>query len=122
MKKNEELGVIIGAAARTAREQLGLTQAEVAERVDLVHAVYSRLERGKMLPSVPSLYRLCQELRISPELLLGLTPGPGSRKKGARSQPPEENTPELRRLLHLARKLDAEKLDALLHVATALSR
>ncbi|NNB91908.1 helix-turn-helix transcriptional regulator [Corallococcus exiguus] len=120
---NEELGITIGTAARAAREHLGLTQAEVAERIGLVHPVYSRLERGKMLPSVPSLYRLCQELRVSPETLLGLTPA-GEVRKGAKKPSPREDgdAPDLRRLLHLARKLDAEKLDALLHVASALAR
>ncbi|MGE6758436.1 helix-turn-helix domain-containing protein [Corallococcus interemptor] len=119
---NEELGITIGMAARAAREHLGLTQAEVAERIGLVHPVYSRLERGKMLPSVPSLYRLCMELRVSPETLLGLTPS-GEVRKGSKKQSPREaDAPDLRRLLHLARKLDAEKLDALLHVASALAR
>ncbi|MFY2557903.1 helix-turn-helix transcriptional regulator [Corallococcus terminator] len=118
---NEALAITIGTSAREAREKLGLTRAEVAERVGLVHAVYNRLERGNMLPSVPSLFRLCTELHVSPEVLLGLTP-PGAGKKGQRAPPREEGTPELRRLLSLARKLDAEKLDALLHMATVLSR
>ncbi|NOK12782.1 helix-turn-helix domain-containing protein [Corallococcus exercitus] len=119
---NEELGITIGMAARAAREHLGLTQAEVAERIGLVHPVYSRLERGKMLPSVPSLYRLCQELRVSPETMLGLTPE-GAVRKGRKPAPREDgDAPDLRRLLHLARKLDAEELDALLNVASVLAR
>ncbi|MFY2559342.1 helix-turn-helix domain-containing protein [Corallococcus terminator] len=115
---NEELAVTIGTAARAARQNLGLTQAEVAERVELVSMVYSRLERGKMLPSVPSLYRLCRELGVSPEVMLDL----GGENPGKKSRSREEATPGLRRLQHLARKLDAEKLDALLHIATVLSR
>ncbi|MBN9686038.1 MULTISPECIES: helix-turn-helix transcriptional regulator [unclassified Corallococcus] len=118
---NEELGITIGTEARAARQHLGLTQAEVAERVGLVHPVYNRLERGKMLPSVPSLYRLCRELQVSPEKLMGLT-ATGDVRKGTKTKPKEEDAPELRRLLHLARKLDAEDLAALLHVASALAR
>ncbi|RKH53994.1 XRE family transcriptional regulator [Corallococcus sp. AB050B] len=119
---NEELGITIGTEARAARQHLGLTQAEVAERIGLVHPVYNRLERGKMLPSVPSLYRLCRELRVSPEKLMGLT-ATGDVRKDTREKPKkEDDAPELRRLLHLARKLDAEDLAALLHVATALAR
>ncbi|MCY1045083.1 helix-turn-helix transcriptional regulator [Corallococcus sp. bb12-1] len=118
---NEELGIIIGMAARAAREQLGLTQAEVGERVGLISTVYSRLERGKMLPSVPTLYRLCIELKVSPEDLLGLTALVRGRK-GQRPRAREDELPALRRLLYLARKLDAEKLEALLHVATVLTR
>lgn len=115
---NDELAMTIGTAARAARQHLGLTQAEVAERVELVSMVYSRLERGRMLPSVPSLYRLCRELDVSPEALLGLT----GENRGRKSRSREEATPGLRRLQHLARRLDAEKLDALLHIATVLSR
>ncbi|MBZ4334477.1 MULTISPECIES: helix-turn-helix domain-containing protein [unclassified Corallococcus] len=118
---NEELAITIGRIARAAREEQGLTQAEVGPRVGLLSTVYSRLERGKMLPSVPTLYRLCTELKVSPEDLLGLT-GLVRGRKGQRPRPREDETPALRRLLYLARKLDAEKLEALLHVATVLTR
>ncbi|MCP3105333.1 helix-turn-helix domain-containing protein [Myxococcus sp. K15C18031901] len=114
---NEELAATIGTISRAAREQMGLTQAEVADRVGLVPPVYSRLERGQMLPSVPTLYRLCTELMLSPEDLLGLSE---SSKKGPRTRPEDEAS--LRRLLFLARKLDERKLDALLRVATELAR
>jgi transcriptional regulator with XRE-family HTH domain len=120
-RMNEELGITIGTEARAARQHLGLTQAEVAERIGLVHPVYNRLERGKMLPSVPTLYRLCQELRASPAKLMGLTET-GRVHKGSRAQAKDEDTPELRRLLHLARKLDAEELEALLRIASVLAR
>ncbi|GHG91320.1 helix-turn-helix transcriptional regulator [Comamonas sp. JC664] len=116
---NEELAITIGTVAREAREKLGMTRAEVAERVGLVEPAYGRLERGKVLPSVPVLHRLGMTLGISPEALLGTMP-PG--KKQPRSPTLEAETPELRRLLALARKLDEEKLDALLHVATVLTR
>jgi transcriptional regulator with XRE-family HTH domain len=69
---NEELATRIGSAAREARTQLGLTQAEVAEKLGLAHMVYSRLERGKMLPSVQTLLRMCSVLRISSDELLGI--------------------------------------------------
>lgn len=72
-----------------------------------------------MLPSVPSLYRLCRELRVSPETLMGLG-APAGGRKAQRTR--DEEAPKLRRLLHLAHKLDEEDLDALLHVASALAR
>ncbi|MCP3060981.1 helix-turn-helix domain-containing protein [Myxococcus sp. K38C18041901] len=118
---NEELAITIGTAAREAREKLGMTRAEVAERVGLVEPAYRRLERGKVLPSVTVLHRLSQTLGLSPEILLGTAPqAPG--KKAPRPPLLEAETPELRRLLTLARKLDGEKLDALLHVAAVLTR
>ncbi|AGC43160.1 DNA-binding protein [Myxococcus stipitatus DSM 14675] len=116
---DQDLAITIGATARAAREQMGLTQAEVAERVGLVAPVYSRLERGQMLPSVPTLFRLCTELKVSSEELLGLE---ASGRSGTGPRAKEDDAPSLRRLLHLARKLDEGKLDALVHVATELAR
>ncbi|WP_043709110.1 helix-turn-helix transcriptional regulator [Corallococcus macrosporus] len=118
---NEELAITIGTAAREAREKLGMTRAEVAERVGLVEPAYRRMERGKVLPSVTVLHRLSLTLGLSPEVLLGTAPQATGKKS---SRPPllDAETAELRRLLSLARKLDAEKLDALLHVADALTR
>jgi transcriptional regulator with XRE-family HTH domain len=116
---NQVLAETIGTAARAAREKMGLTQAQVAERIQLTSLVYSRLERGKMLPSVPSLVRLCAALHLSPEEALGFSPRPGrSGKKGAKGA--DEET--LQRLLYIARRLEAGQLDALLGVATAMLR
>ncbi|NOJ81597.1 helix-turn-helix domain-containing protein [Myxococcus xanthus] len=116
---NQDLAITIGTTARAAREQMGLTRADAAARVGLVPPVYSRLERGQMLPSVPTFYRLCTELKVSPEEMLGLTQS-SQGGKGPRAK--EDDTPSLRRLLYLARKLDGEQLEALLQVATVMAR
>ncbi|EAU67338.1 putative transcriptional repressor [Stigmatella aurantiaca DW4/3-1] len=96
---------------------MSLTQVQVAERVGLAPAVYSRIERGQMIPSVDTMRKLCVELMVSPEDLMGLTESADS---GARTRPEDDAT--LRRLIFVARKLDAGKLDALVHVATELAR
>ncbi len=114
---NEQLATHLGAIARLAREQMSLTQVQVAERVGMAPAVYSRVERGHMIPSVETLKKLCIELMVSPEDMMGLTESPD---KGAPSRP--EDTVTLRRLLFLARKLDAAKLDALVRITTELAR
>lgn len=115
---SDELGTTIGATARAAREQLGLTQAQVAERVGLVPLVYSRLERGKMLPSVPTLLRICEALDISADEALGRSvTGKGGKKRGE-----EEESVSLRRLVTLGRKLDERQLEALVHVAQVMRR
>ncbi|CAM4541143.1 MULTISPECIES: helix-turn-helix transcriptional regulator [Myxococcus] len=114
---NEELATRIGSAAREARTQLGLTQAEVAEKLGLAHMVYSRLERGKMLPSVQTLLRMCAVLRIGSDELLGLADA--EEGKGARGP---GGAPRLRQLTGLARKMDEEQLDALVKVAQVLLR
>jgi transcriptional regulator with XRE-family HTH domain len=65
------LGPRIGQRARTARAALGQTQADVAEAVGLATEVYGRLERGGMLPSVPTLVLLAAALKVTPNDLLG---------------------------------------------------
>ncbi|XXF78508.1 helix-turn-helix transcriptional regulator [Myxococcaceae bacterium GXIMD 01537] len=115
---NEELAITIGSAAREARTHLGLTQAEVAERLGIAHMVYSRLERGKMLPSVQTLLRMTSVLRVSSDELLGTA----SAEEPARSAQDSRGTPKLRQLTGLARKMDEGQLDALVTVAQVLLR
>ncbi|WP_164019473.1 helix-turn-helix domain-containing protein [Pyxidicoccus trucidator] len=119
---NEELATRIGSAAREARTQLGLTQAEVAEKLGLAHMVYSRLERGKMLPSVQTLLRMCSVLRISSDELLGLADEEEGAKSGKKGERGQGGAPKLRQLTGLARKMDEDQLDALVKVAQVLLR
>ncbi|WNG34827.1 helix-turn-helix transcriptional regulator [Archangium violaceum] len=63
----------LGEAARTAREELGLTQAQVAKKAGMSPAVYGRIERGGMMPSVPALRRMAVALGASPAVLLDMT-------------------------------------------------
>lgn len=71
-KLRDDLASTIGAHARTARLQLRLTQADVAELVGIASEVYGRLERGFMLPSVETLAKLASVLGTSADELLGL--------------------------------------------------
>ena len=81
--------------------------------------VYGRMERGHLLPSLPSLLRLCGALGIDANTLLGfdareapvwLVPTP----------PSNSEPPALRRLLHTVRGLKPRQLKALRHVASAM--
>ena len=114
---NEELAITVGAAARAARVRLGLTQADVAERVGIAMEVYSRMERGKVLPSVTTLRRLCQVLRIGADTLLGLEVEAleAPQEEGAATAP-EEDPPRLRRLVRALRALDPVQLKAVAQV------
>jgi transcriptional regulator with XRE-family HTH domain len=114
----EKIATTLGDAARAARERLGLTQAEVAGLMDLSPVVYNRLERGRMLPSVPTLVLLCETLRVSPAELLGF-PRPAAPRKAVAT---EEDPPSLSQLINLARKLDDTDRQALITVAKALLR
>lgn len=115
---DRKLAAVLGVTARAARERAGLTQADVAEQIGIAPEVYGRLERGTMLPSVPTLKRICATLRISADVLLGLdamaTP-PAAGWAGA-SEPRE-----LRRLIRRASRLDRKRMRLLALLANALS-
>jgi transcriptional regulator with XRE-family HTH domain len=97
--------------ARAARLRQGLTQAEVAQQVRLEPAVYGRIERGKMTPSVPSLRRICAALGLSADALLSLPPRAREARGAAakRSSEPTEH-PELSRIIHLLGDWPPERL------------
>jgi transcriptional regulator with XRE-family HTH domain len=61
--------IALGAAIRAARESAGLSQEEVASRVDLLPMTYGGIERGRLLPSVSTLTRICVALKIDPDTL-----------------------------------------------------
>jgi transcriptional regulator with XRE-family HTH domain len=64
-----ERAIALGAALRAARERAGLTQDEVASRIDLHAMTYGGIERGRLLPSVSTLTKLCVLLKIDPDNL-----------------------------------------------------
>ncbi|HYO59510.1 helix-turn-helix transcriptional regulator [Archangium sp.] len=117
-----KLAANVGEIAREARVRAGLTQADVAERVGLATEVYGRLERGRMLPSVPSLRRLCIALRTPSDTFLGLNTGEVATWAAESAEPEYEEVPELRRLMRNLRKLDAAQLKLIGLVAAALQK
>ena len=60
-----------GKLLRDARETLGWTQIELAERMQTSATTISNLEREESVPSVEQVNALVLALRISPEQLLG---------------------------------------------------
>ncbi|MFP2960571.1 helix-turn-helix domain-containing protein [Myxococcus sp. 1LA] len=61
----------IGTNVRAARHRAGLSQAQVAEAIHVPTLVFSRLERGRLLPSLPTLVGLCGVLRVTVDFILG---------------------------------------------------
>ena len=51
-----------------ARKNAGLTQAELAERIGAEKGYISRIERGLIVPSVSTLYRLASAMGLTVEL------------------------------------------------------
>ena len=105
---------MVGTAARAARERQGLTQGDVASQVGIAMEVYSRMERGRVLPSSTTLRRLCMVLRIRADTLLGLDgPSPPEEARTLALADREEDPPALRRLVRALRPLDEEALKAI---------
>jgi len=106
---DEKLRHALGDAARAARLRLGLTQAEVAKKVGLKSGVYGRVERGMMMPSVPTLRRMCATLGISSDVLLSL--GAQAHEETAPAPPPGAGEhPELSRIIHILQGWPPERL------------
>ena len=116
----QKLSKLLGDTAREARHQAGLTQADVAERIGVATEVYGRLERGLLLPSVPTLRKLCLALRLPADKLLSLSSA--QPPAWTETPAPERDAPQLRRLLRHARKLSTVQLRALAMVAATLRK
>lgn len=117
----KHLALSVGERCRAARQRLGLTQEDVAERVSLATEVYGRLERGNNLPSLPTFRRICVVLKVSADELLALA------EEAAQVPPPagaalEVPHPELRRLLRRVERLPKEHVRVLNVLAGALER
>jgi transcriptional regulator with XRE-family HTH domain len=109
----------MGEVAREARKKAELTQEDVANRIGIAAEVYGRFERGDMLPSVPTLVRLCRVLRLDANVVLGFS----SKQVPAwveQSLPEGEDPPAVRRLLRTVRQLNPRQRWALSIMASTL--
>lgn len=117
----KRLAASVGAAARSARMRAGLTQADVADRVGIASEVYGRLERGRMLPSVPTLFRLCLALQLSADATLGLvTVANSGATLWEEDSTEKDHIPEMRRLMRTLRRLTRTQLKLMNLVAAAI--
>ncbi len=70
MPGNEDFAASIGRVARRIREELGLTLAAVAEKARISPGMLSRLETGRVSPSLETIVALAEVLGVRPALLL----------------------------------------------------
>ena len=61
----------VGEKLQARARELGLTDAEVARRLGLAQGRYSNYVNGAREPDLATLARICRELAISPDELLG---------------------------------------------------
>ncbi|MBQ7386983.1 MAG: helix-turn-helix transcriptional regulator [Clostridia bacterium] len=55
---------------RAAREDMDLSQSEVAAKIPMNQSNYSKIERGIQEPSIDQLRKICQILHVDPRYLL----------------------------------------------------
>ncbi|WP_395806518.1 helix-turn-helix domain-containing protein [Archangium minus] len=115
----EQLQQSLGEVARAARERLGLTQAQVARQAGIAANVYGRIERGGMMPAVPTLRKLARTLGISADALLALSPADVAASVDAPA--PEGNlSPELLQLVSMLRGWSPAKVKRLIRALKVL--
>ena len=66
----ETLQMIIGSNVARYREQKGLTQAKLAELINVTPVFVSRVERGQKMMKVATLYATARALQVSCDALL----------------------------------------------------
>ncbi|MDY7233322.1 helix-turn-helix domain-containing protein [Hyalangium rubrum] len=120
--RQSRLASTIGAVAKQARTRAGLTQADVAAALGTHPEVYGRMERGEVMPSVPTLMRMCLTLGCGPHELMGFAEvEPGQSVPGAHAVLPGLNdTPEKRRLLRRLARLDSPRIKTLARLVALL--
>ena len=64
--------VKIGEKIRNAREDLDLSQSDVAKLIPMNQSNYSKIERDIQEPNMDQLKRICQILKLDPRYLLDI--------------------------------------------------
>jgi transcriptional regulator with XRE-family HTH domain len=91
----------IGTTLRRLRVAAGQTQAQLAERATMADATISRIERGRLMPSVDLAQRLAAALDVSVgELLEGAVPAKATAVR-----------PSVAKLVAVVRELDDGAVD-----------
>ena len=68
--QSEELRRVLGSNIRRRRLELGLTQEQLAERLNVTQGYISDLEKGKRAPLLKTLAEFSEILQVSPSTLL----------------------------------------------------
>ena len=69
--EEKEQDLLMGARIRAARTGMGMSLSDVAEQVGVTRSFLSQVERGVVNPSVTTLRRIAQVLRVPLFMLLG---------------------------------------------------
>ena len=73
MVRKEDEKMNIGEKIRNAREDMDLSQNEMANLIPMNQSNYSKIERNVQEPNLEQLRRICQILNLDPRYLLNLS-------------------------------------------------
>jgi transcriptional regulator with XRE-family HTH domain len=118
----KDLQRILGKAARNARMALGLTQAQMADLLDLNAEFYGRIERGTAWPSVTVFARMVPVLGVSANTLLGLDGLDIERAPESVPLTRPDESPELRELVAYVRNAGPEVVRLVSNLVRDLER
>lgn len=62
----------LGEKIRNAREDMDLSQSDIAKLIPMNQSNYSKIERNIQEPNIEQLRRICQILKLDPRYLLDL--------------------------------------------------
>lgn len=103
-----------GDRLKKRREELGLSQQELGDRIGMAYQAISRYETNRADPSAETLARIATSLEVSTDYLLGLVDAPTARLQEADLSPAE------RKLIHALRQgVESELLELLLQYRRA---
>ena len=94
---NEELKSRVGASIARLRREKGMTQAELAERINYSDKAVSKWERSESLPDVLTLISLAEQLGTDLNTLTGLSAEPKAEPVSAPESPSEPEKPVKKR-------------------------
>ena len=89
---------LIGQQLRTCRDQMGITQQELADRVGITKGALSAYELDKIRPGEDKLVLLAKILKVTPEFLCGWEEGPSDIEDHSNADGEEPDGEEFRRL------------------------
>jgi transcriptional regulator with XRE-family HTH domain len=113
----------ISSALIKARNELGLTQAQLSEQSGISRSAIKAYETGRNMPGSRELKALCRTLKVSPTVLLYGSDDAFASHIGAAGDAPEDydHTKARWQLLALARMLPADELAALMKLLRAIA-
>jgi transcriptional regulator with XRE-family HTH domain len=71
MDAGKDIAEVIGERIKAKREQNGVTQKGLAEKVGITPSAINQFEKGEKKPSSPVLARIAEELGVSTDYLFG---------------------------------------------------